>query len=62
MTCKADRHKPSTRPKKSETAKRKRQTIHRKRLVALGLPEADVAKMTPQELRAKLRHPKKIQA
>ena len=62
MTCKADRHKPSNRPKKSETAKRKRQNVHRKRLVALGLAEDKVAKMTAQEMRTLLRHPKKIKA
>ena len=62
MTTKADRHHPSTRPKKSESAKRKRQNIHRKRLVGLGLSEAKVKKMTAQEMRDLLRHPKKIKA
>ncbi len=60
MTCKADRHLPSNRPKKSETEKRKRQNVHRKRLVSLGLAEDKVKKMTAQEMRDLLRHPKKI--
>jgi hypothetical protein len=62
MTTKADRHHPSTRPKKSEAGKRSRQKVHRKRLVAAGLPEAKVEKMTPQKMRSLLRHPKKIKA
>jgi len=62
MTTKADRHHPSTRPKKSETGKRKRQNVHRKRLVGLGLAESKVAKMTAQEMRTLLRHPKKVKA
>lgn len=60
MTTKADRHAPSNRPKKSESAKRARQNVHRRRLVAAGLPEEKVKKMTAQEMRALLRHPKKI--
>ena len=60
MTTKADRHHPTTRPKKSETDKRARQKVHRKRLVTLGLAEEKVNKMTAQEMRALLRHPKKI--
>jgi hypothetical protein len=62
MTTKADRHHPSTRPKKSEADKRARQKVHRRRLVALGLPEAKVNKMTPQEMRTLLRFPAKIKA
>lgn len=61
MTTKADRHHPTTRPKKSEAEKRARQKVHRSRLVAIGLPEAKVNRMTAQEMRALLRHPKKIQ-
>jgi len=60
MTTKADRHHPSTRPKKSESEKRKRQNLHRKRLVALGLKEEAVKKMSAQEMRTLLRKPKKI--
>ena len=62
MTTKADRHHPTTRPKKSEADKRARQKVHRKRLVAAGLPEDKVNKMTAQEMRTLLRHPKKIKA
>jgi hypothetical protein len=60
MTTKADRHTPSNRPKKSEADKRARQKVHRKRLVSLGLAEDKVAKLTPQQMRTLLRHPKKI--
>lgn len=60
MTTKADRHHPSTRPKKSEADKRQRQNQHRKRLVALGLKEEVVKKMTAQQMRTLLRKPKKI--
>jgi hypothetical protein len=60
MTTKANRHHPTTRPKKSEADKRQRQKVHRKRLVGLGLAEDKVNKMTAQEMRKLLRHPKKI--
>lgn len=62
MTTKADRHHPTTRPKKSEADKRARQKVHRRRLVSLGLSEDKVNRMTAQEMRALLRHPKKIKA
>lgn len=62
MTTKADRHHPSTRPKKSETDKRKRQNLHRKRLVALGMKEEVVKKLSAQDMRTLLRNPKKIKA
>ncbi|HMO49891.1 MAG TPA: hypothetical protein PKE26_05805 [Kiritimatiellia bacterium] len=60
MTTKADRHHPTTRPKKSEAEKRARQNVHRKRLVALGLPEEKVKKLTAKDMRTLLRRPKKI--
>lgn len=60
MTTKADRHHPTTRPKKSEADKRARQKVHRKRLVALGVPEEKVVKLNAQEMRTLLRRPKKI--
>lgn len=62
MTAKVDRHLPSNRPRKSEADKRARQKVHRKRLIALGLSEAKVNKMTAQEMRDLLRHPKKVKA
>ena len=51
-----------TRPRKGGCAKRRRQNEHRKRLIALGVDEAVVAKMNPQEVRTKLKRPKKVEA
>jgi len=62
MTTKADRHLPSNRPRKSEADKRARQKVHRKRLVALGLSEAKVNKLTAKEMRDLLRNPTKVKA
>lgn len=62
MTTKADRHHPSTRPKKSEADKRARQKVQRKRLVSLGLPEEKVNKLNAREIRTLLRRPAKIKA
>ncbi|MCB1070793.1 MAG: hypothetical protein H7A43_10250 [Verrucomicrobia bacterium] len=62
MTCNADRHKPSNRPKKSTSERRRRVKVQRRRLVELGMDEAVVAKMTEQAIRDALRHPKKIAA
>ena len=53
--------KPVTRPKKSLRERRRRETEQKKRLVELGMDEAVVAKMNAKVVRAKLRHPKKIQ-
>ncbi|HMP88859.1 MAG TPA: hypothetical protein PJ991_01595 [Kiritimatiellia bacterium] len=62
MTTKADRHHPTTRPKKSEADKRARQKVHRRRLIALGLAEDKVNKLTALEMRTLLRNPKKIKS
>jgi hypothetical protein len=48
------------RPKKNACDKRRREKVHRKRLVALGLPERKVKKMGPVEMRELLREPKKL--
>ncbi len=60
MTCKADRHKPSNRPKKSDAQKRKRLKVQKKRLVALGLAADKVEKLDPNTVREMLRRPAKI--
>jgi hypothetical protein len=50
------------RPKKGAGDKRRRVKAQRKRLVGLGLPEAQVAKMNPKDLRTVLARPAKIAA
>jgi len=50
------------RPKKSPAEKRRRQAVQKKRLVGLGVPAADVAKMQPDVVRTMLRRPAKIKA
>ncbi|OQA24978.1 MAG: hypothetical protein BWY59_01962 [Verrucomicrobia bacterium ADurb.Bin345] len=60
MTCKADRHKPSNRPKKSDAERRKRLKVQKKRLVALGLPAEQVEKLDPSVVRTLLKRPAKI--
>lgn len=51
-----------TRPRKNGCAKRRRQADHRKRLVALGVSEEDVAKLNTREVRTMLKHPAKVAA
>lgn len=51
-----------TRPSKGGTAKRQRQRQHRERLVALGMDEAQVAKLNPKEVRDLIKHPQKTAA
>jgi hypothetical protein len=49
-----------TRPRKGGAAKRRRQAEHRKRLIALGVDEATVAKMNQRDVRDMLKYPKKV--
>ena len=49
-----------TRPSKGGAAKKRRQADHRKRLIALGVDEAAVAKMNPREVRTMLKYPAKV--
>lgn len=51
-----------TRPRKGGAAKVNRQNTQRKRLIALGVAEEQVAKMNPKEIRDMLNHPAKISA
>ena len=60
MASSLERNNNRTRPTKSNSARNKRQADHRKRLIALGMDEAVVAKMNPSEVRTKLRHPAKV--
>lgn len=53
-------NKNPRRPRKNEAGKRRRNKVHQRRLIALGLPEADVGKLNSKQMRALLRHPKKL--
>ncbi len=49
-----------TRPRKGGAAKRQRQAVHRKRLIALGVDEAEVNRMNPKQVRDLLKRPAAI--
>ncbi|HPB12188.1 MAG: hypothetical protein RBU24_08315 [Kiritimatiellia bacterium] len=51
---------PRTRPIKSQGEKRRRYKVQRARLVKLGMDEAVVAKLQPNELRTLVQHPTKV--
>ena len=53
------RAKPLRRPKKSPSARRRRENTHRKRLIAKGVPAEQVRHMTHKAVRDMLVHPKK---
>lgn len=48
------RKKPLRRPKKTGTDRRRRQALHRKKLVALGGDPAVIKHLTPGEVRSEL--------
>lgn len=48
------------RPRKAAGPKRRRQLEQRRRLIALGVPEEQVAKMNPKEVRDMLKYPAKV--
>lgn len=50
-----------TRPTKAPGAKRRRQLEQRRRLIALGVPEEEVSKLNPKEIRDLLKRPAKVQ-
>jgi hypothetical protein len=56
------RNKHLSRKRKGAADKRRRQKLHKRRVVALGVPEAKAAKMNSKELRAALRRPLKTAA
>jgi len=60
MATSTFRNKNCVRPRKTGAAKRRRCLVQRRRLVALGLSEETVAKMPIDELRRKLKEPKKL--
>ncbi|MCS6771174.1 MAG: hypothetical protein NZ740_04025 [Kiritimatiellae bacterium] len=59
MPVKHIRNKHLRRKRKSEGEKRRRRKVHIKRVVALGVPPEQAAKMDSKALRTLLRHPKK---
>ena len=60
MATSVDRNDNLNRPKKSEADKRRRLRTQKARLVKLGLPEAQVAKLPAEKVRALLRHPARV--
>lgn len=54
--------KPATRPVKSVGARRRRDAVQRKRLVAMGLDETVVSKLNAVQVRDYLRTPEKTKA
>ena len=60
MATTLQRNLNRSRPTKSGAARRKRQADHRKRLIALGMDEAEVALMNPNDVRTMLKHPAKV--
>jgi hypothetical protein len=60
MTTKAERHKPSTRPKKKPAEKARRLGVQKRRLIALGVSEATVEKLDAKKIRTLLRKPKDL--
>lgn len=57
MSSKSFRNKNIQRPKKSALSRRRREMEHRKRLMALGMSEEEVARLNTKELRQLLRKP-----
>ena len=59
---KSPRDKNLNRPKKKPAARRRREKVHRKRLIALGMPEDKVNKLDSSAVRALLVRPAKIKS
>ena len=62
MATSTFRNKNKVRPRKTGAAKRRRCLVQRRRLVAMGMDEATVAKLPVDQLRIKLKAPKKLAA
>jgi hypothetical protein len=56
------RNNDTTRPRKSGAAKKRRLLEHTRRLVALGVPEAQVRQMDHERIRLLIAKPKLIKA
>lgn len=59
MATGLERNKHLNRPRKGEAEKRHRLKVQRRRLVAMGVPEAKVDRLDSQQIRAMLRRPLK---
>ncbi len=59
MSSKYFRNKNIQRPRKSVISRRRRDKVHRRRLVALGMPEAEVMSLDTKTLREYLKYPAK---
>ncbi len=55
-----ERIKHVRRPKKTPAERARRQKAQKKRLVALGVPQAEADKLQPIVIRTMLTHPKKV--
>jgi hypothetical protein len=51
---------PNRRPKKGNSDRQRRQNEHRKRLIALGVPEQELVRMTAKDMRLLIRNPEKV--
>ena len=60
MATSTFRNKNKVRPRKTGAAKRRRCLVQSRRLVALGMEEEEVKKLPVDQLRAKLKYPKKL--
>jgi hypothetical protein len=56
------KNKNTSRPKKTGAKKRRRVLEHKRRLMAMGIPESTVKQLTPKEMHAFLKAPKKTTA
>ncbi|HRZ13645.1 MAG TPA: hypothetical protein P5567_14465 [Kiritimatiellia bacterium] len=54
------RDKNLNRPRKQARARRRREKVHRQRLIALGVPADKVAKLDAAAVRAMLKRPAKL--
>ncbi len=54
--------KPDTRPRKSGGVRRRRDELHEKRLIALGMSEEKIKHLTSKEIRILLQRPLKTAA
>ncbi len=55
-----DRNNNTTRPRKSGTAKNRRMLEHKKKLLALGVPEAKVRRLDAKQLRWYVQKPQLV--
>ena len=54
--------KPVSRPRKSGGVRRRRDELHKKRLIELGMPEEKIKHLTSKEIRTFLKTPKQTAA